>query len=79
MVAQETFTLCSNSPDTDMTGSTGLSNTGEFLEVDWNSCKIEKIGKMCKLRKVIGKQVRLVREARNIPALYQKKATTVTI
>jgi hypothetical protein len=55
MVAQETFTLCSNSPDTDMTGSTGLSNTGEFLEVDWNSCKIEKIGKMCKLRKVIGK------------------------
>ena len=35
--------------------STGLSITGEFFEVDWNSCKIEKIGKMCKLRKVIGK------------------------
>ncbi len=38
-----------------MTGSTGLSSTGEGLEVEWYSCKkvkIGKMGKLCKLGKI---------------------------
>ncbi len=50
--------------------STGLTSTSEFFEVEWYLCKMGKTGKMgSSLR-----QVREEREARNIPALDQKKA-----